>query len=138
MALPSIFDTYLPANFFIKEDCLSLMHGCFNQYFFICPYAMVHTHPTPILVGFDGTTVLWAQSTTPFVECVDMTHRRIHQELMELAESGARWVEYQSIRYGFSKVAAMPESPNSGLQDESSQNWDWSDGATVMWCNQAN
>ncbi|KAH7227900.1 hypothetical protein BKA60DRAFT_554110 [Fusarium oxysporum] len=79
MTLPSIFDISLPANFFIKEDCLRLMHECFNQYFLICPYAMVYTYPTPILVGFDGTMVLWAQSTTPFVECVDMIHTRIHQ-----------------------------------------------------------
>jgi hypothetical protein len=132
-----MFDISLPVNFAIKEDCLGLMDECFDQYFFICPYAMVYTHPTPILVGFDGTIVLWAQSTTPFVECVDMTHYRIHQELMELAETGARWVEYQSIRYGFSKLASMPQCPNSAFQDEHSQNWGWSDAATAIWCNQA-
>lgn len=127
MTLPSIFYISLPANFFVKEDCLRLMHECFHQYFFICPYAMVYTYSTPILVGFDGTMVLWAQSTTPFVECVDMTHPRIHLELMELAESGARWVDYQSIRYGFSKLAEMSIYPDSG-----------SDGVTTMSCNQAN
>jgi len=58
--------------------------------------------------------------------------------LIELAESGARWVEHQSIRYGFSKLAEMSECPDSVFQDESSQIWDWSDGVATMSCNQAN
>ncbi|KAH7265169.1 uncharacterized protein BKA55DRAFT_239505 [Fusarium redolens] len=136
MTLPSMFDISLPANFFIKEDCLRLMHECFSQYFFICPYAVVYTYPTPILVGVEGM-VLWAQSTTPFIECVDMTHPGIFRDLMELAESGARWVEHQSIRYGFSKFPEMSECPGTGVQDESYQIWDWSDGAATMPCNQA-
>jgi hypothetical protein len=84
------------------------MNDHFYQFFSLSPFTKIQPSPTPILVDDTGIIALWAQTRSPSAEVVDMSHHEINGTLMQLAESGASWTDYQSVRYGFRSPFDMP------------------------------
>jgi hypothetical protein len=97
------FDTFLPTNYLIREDCLRLVNNNFGLFFEVLPFVEVNPWPTAILIDPQGSIVLWAQSLCPWAEWVDMTYFGVRHTLTELADSGASCSDYQSIRYWFTR-----------------------------------
>ncbi|KAF4972831.1 hypothetical protein FZEAL_9512 [Fusarium zealandicum] len=96
------------------RDCIQLADMTMpNLYAAKTAWTFVETKPTVVLVDSSVTKVaIWGKSLSGFTQCVKMSLPTLRDQLRELAESGAAWTDYLSVRFQFVPTgSAWAEDP---------------------------